>query len=1475
MLPRFALLLCIVSSLSALDNFALAFSQAENEEVGARPYEMVWANRTKDAHPALIDFEGNLDDWQVEATDAVASFTKSREQQLWGKAVGKLVYRREGNQPVVTVRPPNPVAIPTPFDCVSLWIYGNNWAWATDASTPRVSITILLRDKDNKQVAIPMTEVRWKEWWVAHHKFSPQLQKQLADGATFEGVRVEKGRNQADRVLYFDNIAFYKESLPPLSFEPRRKRNLTLPAGQTVGTNTGPGVLPFPSREETILPTNLTKNYKTTVQPTNDPATIGKQSYTFRYKGDDGTLTYTYTPQTGQLDDVTACWEGRGTPFHPTTGGGLLFLDKKDNPLPADKYTLVSCSLENDVLTAVWEAQWENQKATVTYLFRLWGKSLVVDVRCQGGKVARFDVGHIEDVENPRLISIPYLTGQYSNRPNALVFGDLQQPLFLMPILDHCRSNASAFWFRNEVTKPDDSGKTQAFCNGGATYTPKTDGTRNPCFERLFLTVSPKFEEVLPNIPNEPSPWKHIAGTRLWQAHGASDRDRDFAVWKEVARYGMTKVVITDHETGWRDGGESFTFRTKTAPKRGGDPSQKEYAKKLIDLGFRYGIYNNYTDFAPVNEFWHEDMVSRRSDGNLQTAWARCYNPKPSRAVEYEAKLTPIIQEKFHLNTAYCDVHTCVMPWQYMDFDARVPGAGTFAATFYAYGEIMLHQKQTWNGPVYSEGGNHWYYVGLTDGNYGQDQSARLPVSPWLVDFDLRKIHPLCCNFGMGNLGMFYPSGTNLHETPEAWDLNLDRFLAATLAFGHTGFLVRQGGIESTVRSYYCLQAIHSRYALEDIAEIHYADADGKLLDTSAALATDIYKRRQIALRYTDGLEVYINGNPDETWNVLGKDLPPFGWLVNDPIKKELVAESVLQGSHRCDYVESPDYLYADGRGKLTRFSRLMCDGQLIANRRANGQFEVIPVRANAGKCKIFAIKLDGQNATATALDADGKEVGPAETRLSRGYVHILPVKDAFSYLVTPNGSPTTSLQSDRTVVVPGETVRVKGEQTHEFVVPKETTISSSTLLWQRFEDAWIDFLPLPIVDTNLRQNSDTLTLTLTPHFAQPTEATVQLQGVTKPCTLKPGTPTKLDFSISQVETGSTNEEHVCKLPLLVQTQQASLTKDYWLKLERQTVEVTELPTKYQTGQRLRTESQDRTNVNDVHPAKGSCGDTQRVGFFMHPPYREGPGYAFLVFDPITLPNHPKATFQCFVGKGNGSALGDGIWFCVAVIDETGKETLLAETTVKEHGWLPLTVDLGRFAGKTIRLKLITDCGPANDTVGDWGHWGDLRIESTEPVWTYSLHETPVRVKFEANAQYVHGLNANQLRTATKATLHLEGAGIGCAGQYISQGYLNGVSIGNIPACSGDERNGIFQKASISLPIEAIQKLDLTNRFEIKNPGEDSFKLRAVSLELELADGRHVSSKVTTPTYSQPATWKYAEGIGIPAKQNIQIEVRF
>lgn len=1436
-------LLLLGSALLIFASFAIA-----EEPVGQRPYEMVWANRTQDTHPPSVDFE-NLDGWTVECTDAVADFKRTREQQLWGSYVAKLTYRGTSSKAALMVKPPKPVPLPSSFDCINLWAYGNNWAWVSDKTTPQVTITVLLRSKDGRDVPVTMGTVRWKEWWVMHQRLSPEQLATLGNQALLTGIRVTNARNKEDRVLYFDNLAVYKEQLPPLTFEPRPERGVAMFPGQTAGTNTGPGKLPFPTREETILPDNLTKQFTTQLEPISD-------GFRFHYRGQDGHLVYTYKPSTGTLSDVTAQWDSVPA-FQPMAEGGIRFAGEDNKPLVPKTIEKLACQQVGDAVVSTWRCTLGDRKAEVTYTLRLRQKSLVVDAKCLGGEVGEVWVGKAVGVNNPRLVTLPYLACE-TRRPAVLITGPVEAPLFLAAYMDHCRSNASSLWAENRIA---DDGVTY---NGGSRYLPKTDGQRNDCFERMFLTVSPRFEEILPNIPNPKSPWMHVAGERVWRAHGASNRENDYATWKQVARYGMSKVLITDHETGWRDGGESFTMRTRAAPGRGGDESQVDYARKIRALGFRYGIYNNYTDYAPVNEHWNEDYVTRLPNGNWQPAWARCYNPKPARAVELEARLAPIIQQKFQLDTAYCDVHTAVQPWRYVDFDARVPGAGTFAATFYAYGEIMLHQKKTWNGPVYSEGNNHWYYCGLTDGNYGQDQVARLTENPWLVDFDLRKMHPLCCNFGMGNLGMFFGRQEGLGDTPEEREARLDQFLAATLAFGHTGFLVMEGGIPNAVRSYFSVQQIHANYAQETAVDIRYANEMGNLIPTSEAVASGAYKRSQVFTEYSNGLKVAVNGHPTETWTLSVASLPPNGWYAKDTEGKLLGFSAIVDGQ-RADYVESPAYIYANGRGRLTRFAKAVCDGQIVANKRSDGRVELIPV----GNCTTFAVSLDGRSATAVALAEDGKELGQAETRLSRGLVHVVPVKGAFSYVLTPGDSPAVALKCNRKKVIPGETITVVGGSQHTLQIPADAV--PGTLVWRKLEDAWIDFTVVPLVDARLELNGS-LQLQLTPHVPAPVEAEVKLDAQSQRVKFAPETPLRLQFVDAPAK-----QELVRELKLTVKAGQLHDRRSWWLKAEEIVRAIAEFPTDIQTGQRLRKGPEiplnEQTHAQVVWSER-TCGEVAKQALFMHPPYTGGTGYAFALTPPVDLPTEPKAALRCQLGKADGSDTGDGIVFRIAVVDAKGKETIVAEKQWLEHAWTPLEADLSPWAGQRVRLKFISDVGPKDNSSGDWACWAEMRLESLHPTLTTTLHDQPVDLRHRPGP-HPQQVTIDELRKAKSGVLHFQGIGLQGSAPYISYASLNKARLGALPGVGGSETQGIWGDGRLPLTPEAIAKLSEWNTLAIDNPGNDSFAVRSFWLELELADGRKCSSQIATTAYRQPPTWPYGSGEGVPADKDIEVQIRF
>jgi hypothetical protein len=1119
--------------------------------------------------------------------------------------------------------------------------------------------------------------------------------------------------------------------------------------------------------------------------------------------------------------------------------------------------------LEGENVVSRWTVSAKGVAANVTYTYRLWNKSLVIDIVAAGGRVAEVRFGSAVGLDNPRLVTNPYYT--YGGpRPAVVVAGPPDQPLFLTGHVDWCLSNASMPWADNVVAQ--DGVKY----NGGTRYIPKTDGVRNDCYERFFITLSPHYEEMLPTIPNPRSPWMHVTGTRVWRAHGAGNRENDMAYWAKVHRYGMTQVVVTDHETMWRDGGESFTFRTKAAPGKGGDKGAYDYARFMIDkLGFVYGPYNNYTDFAPVNEFWHIDRVSRTPDNQLQHAWPRCYAPKPARAVEFCAMLAPQIQKKFRFNTAYCDVHTAVAPWHRVDYDARVPGAGTFAAVFYAYGEIMLLQKAAWNGPVYSEGNNHFSYCGLTDGNYAQDQPYKLATNPWLVDFDLRKMHDLCCNFGMGNLDMFY--GHGLGRTRAEIDASVDRFLAATVAFGHPGFLVMEGGMHNALRSYYMLQQLHSRYCLSSVDEIRYADGSGGLLDTSAAVATGAYKRSQIVTRYANGCVTVVNGSLTDRMKVeaYGRklDLPPngyAGWTEDGAIE---VISSDSNG-HRWDYAVTPAYLYVDGRGRFVRFAKAASNGIGICRILGGGKYEIIPYQG--AECG-FAI----QASKAVALDEARNVLGPAELRVSRGLTYVMPVEGAFSYLLESDGKQhvTAEVTCERDEVVAGERLIVRGNEQHEIQIPREAKVGER--IWRQIEGAWIDFTVVPMADARVALVENTLVIDLTSNLPRAADVTVSAGGKEQTLRLEPKIP-----ATAKLDLGQPQKESADLLTIRIHSGEFEQIVERGMRVEMTTRPLVALPDKWQGGMCLRGKAETfdmgETRAHVVE-SEATCGEVTRPSIAMHPPWVGGVGYAFALYEPVSLPSVPPAAFRAVVGKRDGSDPGDGILYKVAVVDEQGRESVVGERRVTEHKWLPIEADLSSFAGKTIRLKIISDVGEADNSVGDWACWAEMRIESLNPSLVRTLDEESEAYRREPGPFPLAGLTVEDLRRARSGVLHYDGMGLSGTGQpYGSFAVLNGVLLGNMAPAGGDETKNVWaEQVSVPLTAEAIAKLNFHNRFELQNPGRDWFKVRRFWIELELPDGRKCSSEISTAVYTQPPEWPYAEGIKVPFGENITVDIWF
>ena len=851
-----------VAVLKAVACGAVLSAAAAGVSAAGRPYEFEWANRTADEF-APIDRLERSSGWQIIGQDADASLADAADRPLFGKSAVRLAFRATGAQPSIVLSPKRAIPCPEGFDTVSVWIYG-------DKVNSTYGLAAEFADANGGMFSVDMGQVRHLEWHDQIGVVLPELRVRTSAGSVFTGFRLSFDTNTVG-TLDFTSFSVFRDPKRPLPKTVRAKRGVQVFARQDQGHNTGADRLPFPNRPETMTP------------PAKD------------VKGLEFRL-----PTDNAVDWSELAFRMGGGEWIPLAKNGGLF------PKTAAKGSSVRFRRVANSVVAECEAPAGVEEA-------LFG-SMVSSVRTDFIQWPYYTMAWCDKYDVPGYEK----GGIYLPKTAVLKIGD--RTVIVGAMFDWTQSSASA-----PTNREDAPG--QLCC--GLMYVPKTDGVRNPVYERFVWTVAEKVQDVFPVIPNPDSPWKAVAGSGVWRAHSASDdRSKDYAYWQAVRDAGMRHIIVTDHEKMWRDGNESFTFRTNAAPKKGGNKAAADYAHFMIDrLGFRYGPYNNFTDFSPINGNWSLDRVGRRWNGTLVTAWNRCYSPKSTWAVGLCEKLAPALKEMYGFNAAYCDVHTCVTPWNRCDYDSRAPGAATFTQVYYDYGEIMLLQKKAWNGPVYSEGDFHWWYAGLTDGNYAQDPSYALAARPWLVDFDLRRMHDKCCNFGMGNPQMFYDGYVKdlASGKPTNAVERLNRFLAATIAFGHPGFLC--GGVDplrldSEKKSYFLVQGIAAKYTQASVREVRYADERGALYSTETALLNDVWRRSQLKVTYDDGTEVAVNGSMREGFPVevrgFRQVLPPNGWMAVSGDRRAGSLNLKVDGeSYQAAWSDEYSFICRDGKISL------------------------------------------------------------------------------------------------------------------------------------------------------------------------------------------------------------------------------------------------------------------------------------------------------------------------------------------------------------------------------------------------------------------------------------------------------------------------------------------------------------------------------------------------------------------------------
>ena len=1313
---------------------------------GKRPYELEWAGRKEDEYPPLVDFQ-DVSGWKASCPSAKAFFQSSTENPLFLPKSARLEIRSE-SKGTVTLRPPAPVPLPPEFNAVSLWVHGDGLLVNPELSpSSKLAVKGLFKNAAGNIVEVSFLNIRHGEWFKLHHQFTEAELKQLGAGSTFVGFDVTGFGDKESRVIFLSDFAVFKDSFAPLTFKPQPKRGIALLPGATEGVNTGEGKLPFPTREQTILPLNFSKDFKNTATLEGVQQSfwqkilalfIGKKSdqeskdgrAVFTYEGKDAKITYVYKPQTGDFGDIEGTItypDGSALTFQPSVGGGLRFGEATSI---ASAARLTGMTMKDGLLTANWEMTVDGAPVPVTYRLRIWQKSLVLDVLCEGGKVSRVMHGHTTGLRNPRLVTTPYYTYNiYSkDRPAVVVSGDEKQPLFFAAHTDWYLSNGSEPYAINSIKNGE------VTSNGGINYRPMTNGKRQNCAERLFLTASPVYDEVLPTIANPPSPYKSIGYNAMWRSFGSpQSRYHHGRYFYRYWRQGIKEQIVTDHEGLFRDREEPFTFRTKTAPLKGGDEGAKWISDYLRNtLGYVYGPYSQFTDIGTTNEYFKLDHVVRTPDNQLQHGWFRMYQPKPVWAQEVAEEIVKEQKKKFGYNTSYCDVHTAFAPWQIVDYDSRVPGAATSAQTFYSYGQIFLKQKAALEGPVYSEGNYHSFYAGLTDGDYAQDKGYRLAFNPWLVNFDLRNMHDLNANYGMGDMYMFmWESGFDFKKDKSSASIAVDRLIAATLAYGHAAIMPASAGIHiSAPRTHFMAVPITRLYGLSPVADIHYASKNAEWQSASSALLDGSYANSQLRVRYQNGTTVVANGSPTDQFLKVTEgnrtlELPQNGYAAWSADGKTEVLSALDDFGNRFDYGVTPSHIYIDGRGQMVRRPLAAANGPAVLRIIGNGEFEYIPLDyefeeayAKKGDSVMagFAIQAD----SVTALDYEMRPLpDKVEAFVSRGLTWIMPVKGAHSYMIKGRLTPPESqITSDSPYIFPGQTVSIKGKngQVGQLKIP--SIAETGRQIWRQFDGQWLDFNIVDPFQIKSRITEGKLTVDVKSHLTQESDFVIEANGVKKSVKIAPEKTESVSFDLPQqlgesawtilAQSGDFKNSKT----LTIQTIEAPITYaaltdrgiDFGVSL-RNGAQPNKAASGADVAEQNALTAKESVDVGgsgaSMSPVTGNCGGVSKRAIGLQVPFKGDTGYVFIAYPNIQLPAGSDPILKTSFGKRNGSNLGDGMLYKAILIDQSGKENILGETWVKKHEWVDFNKDLKPWAGQKVTLKFICDAGENAD--GDWG----------------------------------------------------------------------------------------------------------------------------------------------------------------------------
>ena len=667
-------------------------------------------------------------------------------------------------------------------------------------------------------------------------------------------------------------------------------------------------------------------------------------SFIFEARSLSAVVRYVYTPIEGNLSDIEV--EINNSEAIKFAEGGGITIEMGGKIWSADDEEVerhfVSCELVGDCIEARWHWKHGEELADFLYRIQIHQKSLLVELEGGNGKATGVDLGYVSGAVHPRVIQVPYFS-----------FGD-ESPLllatsgtFVSSMLDWTETAAAELY-----SPPAHDSSHEIRLGGGCRYHPVSDGRRLGLRERWILTVSRQFEEVLPTIPvpQRPSRSAELDDLIWYQVPALPPSEEAYVDVYEQLRsfrqWGLEQLLVNHPADVWEDGlGTSLSG----AEAKGGDDALLEYLEAVEDLGFRYTLPSGYTEFSSEAEGWDKSKAGLGSDGNPIARGGNRYLLKPSTANDTAKTHLPTLFQRFEGAGAFINGHAATPPSSRIDFDPDSPDSASFSKSLDLERHLLeVLQEIAGNSSrlIVGEGGSHWMYAGLLSGYLAGLSGPNPHRIPLLLDFDLKLLHGVHVNAGVGTTGRFFgkhqpPVGERTSRSP--W---LDRYIATTAAFGHAGVLpeIEDWGLPAAMKTYYLLLKLQSRYIKTEVQSVLY-HRDGSLLEVAEAVVSGVYEDSQVEVLYRNGLRVCVNGSWSNDWIVEHETreyrLPPASFLAHSP--DGLLVYSADAGIGRMDYADCGDYFYCDTRGERASLGPVSLSGAAAVKTEA-WQIDVYPI---------------------------------------------------------------------------------------------------------------------------------------------------------------------------------------------------------------------------------------------------------------------------------------------------------------------------------------------------------------------------------------------------------------------------------------------------------------------------------------------------------------------------------------------------